>query len=254
MTEMNQIQKTELEILIEMDKICKEYNLRYYLAFGTLLGAVRHKGFIPWDTDVDIIVGVNDYKRFCDTIQSKISKRYFIYSTWNDPTYEELFARIGLKNDNHLTTHVDIFPMVGTPKTVLGRKIFSRIAYITHRGFFLKKVNVKINYKNNKLKKIIASLLKIILMPVPAKLFMWLFQKLSVAFPIEESDVIYNFIGFSGYRGFIPKSFLGEPVMVDFEGHEFPAPEKWHEFLSHFYGDYMVPRRKNYISKEKIKP
>lgn len=241
--EIKQMQHVELDMLVEVDRICNENRLKYYLGYGTVLGAVRHKGFIPWDTDIDILVDIDSYNRFCNIIQQEIADRYFFASIDTDKTYEELFARVALKNEFHHTIHIDIFPIVGVPKSELGRRLFSIAAYLTYRCFFVKKVDVSINYRNNMRKKIIALAAKLLLIPLPAKLFVCIFKKLSVAFAIEESDTVCNFCGSYGYKELIPKAYLDEPVKMMFEGHELFLPREWHKYLTHFYGDYMTPRR-----------
>jgi len=134
-----EIHNLELEMLIEMDMICKKYNLNYYLAYGTLLGAVRHKGFIPWDTDIDIIVDIDSYERFCEILQNELSTKFYLSSPRTNKNYESLKARIHLKNSEHRKIHIDIFPMVGAPQSKIGQKIFSKIAYINYRCYFRKK-------------------------------------------------------------------------------------------------------------------
>ncbi len=238
-----QIQLTELDMLIEMDRICKDNNLRYYLAYGTALGAVRHQGFIPWDADIDIVVDIDNYKSFCDIIHREIPAKYTLRSIQTDDTYESLKARIAPQNQGHLETHIDIFPMVGVPDSQFGSKLFSQIAYIAYRGFFIKKVNPGINYKEVPLKRIIAILLKSLLILVPSKFFVWLFNKISVAFPIEKSDILYMFCGYCSEKELVPKSYFDIPQKMIFEGHEFPLPREWDKYLKHIYRDYMIPDR-----------
>ena len=62
-TDLKELKKIELDILLYIDRICREHNLLYYMAYGTLLGAVRHKGFIPWDDDIDIVMPRPDYEK-----------------------------------------------------------------------------------------------------------------------------------------------------------------------------------------------
>ena len=157
---IREIHNLELEMLLEMDRICKTHNLNYYLAYGTLLGAVRHKGFIPWDTDIDIIVDIDSYQRFCDILQRELSTKYCLSSTKTNKNYDSLKARIHLKNYDHRIIYIDIFPMVGVPRGKLCQRIFSKIAYINYRCYFIKKVKPNINYKYNIMKRIIVNILK----------------------------------------------------------------------------------------------
>lgn len=246
-TNLKEIQKMELDMLIEMDRVCRENDLTYSLAFGTVLGAVRHKGFIPWDDDIDIMVDIDHYKSFCKVLQDKLSNKYFVYSYETNSGYEYLFSRIGLLNKTHLDFHIDIFPMVGTPKSMLGRKIFSKVAYLIYRCYFVKKINVNINHKNKPNKKKLALLLKIILFVFPAKLFIWLYEKLSKAFPIDKSNYLYNFCGLYKYKEIIPKSYLNDLIYMEFENNPFPVPKEWDPYLRHMYGDYLTPKMSNYV-------
>lgn len=239
-----QIQLAELDMLIEMDRICKDNSLRYYLAYGTALGAVRHQGFIPWDTGIDIAVDIDNYKRFCDTVHREIPSKYTLRSIQTDNSHELLKARIVPKDPYYPKTHIDIFPMIGVPENQLGSRLFSQIAYIVYKGFFIKKVNHGINYKKVLLKRIIARLLKILLVLVPSKLFVWIFEKISVAFPIEKSNVLYMFCGHCSEKELVPKSYFDIPQKMMFEGYEFPLPREWDKYLTHIYKDYMVPDRK----------
>lgn len=114
-TNVRQMQLTEIDMLIEMDKVCKKHGLEYSLGYGTVLGAVRHGGFIPWDTDIDILVGIDDYKRFCQIINRETPDKFFVFSKETDKSYEFLMARLAMKNKYHHPVHIDIFPMVGVP-------------------------------------------------------------------------------------------------------------------------------------------
>ena len=239
------IQLMSLNMMMEMDRICKKNDLKYYFAYGTVLGAVRHKGFIPWDDDIDIIVDIDNYKRFCDIIRHEIPEDYVLYSADQDLNYDSLKARISIRKYFHHIIHIDIFPIVGVPKSETGRKLFCNICHILYRSYFVKKVNINVNYKGNKKKRIITLIVKLMLKPVPARLIKFIFHKLSTLYHIKESDIIYNICGCYGYKELIPKEYIGEPVLLEFEGLALPAPEKWDAYLTHLYGDYMTPIQGN---------
>jgi len=242
--EIKKVQRKELEMLIEVDRVCRKNGLTYYLAYGSVLGAIRHKGFIPWDSDIDIIVVTENYNKFCEILQKELTDKYCINSTKTDSTYELLFARIGLRDKKHHRIHIDIFPLAGAPKSRLGRKIFSKIAYLNYKCFYAKKISVNNKYINRKKLAIVA---KIILLPFPSKLFIWIFNRLSTMFPVKEADILCNICGSYGYKELIPKSYFGNPVYMDFEGYKFPVPKEWDKYLRHIYGDYMIPKKDNYI-------
>lgn len=243
----SRIQLIVLDMLTQMDRICKKNNLKYYLAYGSVLGAVRHKGFIPWDDDIDIIVDIDSYKVFCDAIRREIGDDYKLYSIDQDLAYDSLKARISPKNNYHHLIHIDIFPIVGVPKSAAGRRLFSKICYIIYRAYFVKKVNVNVNYKENKRKRIITSIVKLLLKTIPASFLKLVFDKLSTLYPIQESDTFYNICGSYGYKELIPKEYLGEPMLIEFEGLTLPVPEKWDAYLTHLYGDYMTPKQSNFV-------
>lgn len=117
-----ELHKTEVEILDEIVRICNKFNLTYYLIGGTLLGAVRHKGFIPWDDDLDIAMPRKDYDKFCQLCTAELDTKYYLHSIDTDPEYWLPFVKIRKKNtlfneQNIAEIHarkgifVDIFPL-----------------------------------------------------------------------------------------------------------------------------------------------
>lgn len=123
---MNELQKCQLGILKEIDRVCKENQIKYCLAFGSCLGAVRHKGFIPWDDDVDVFMPIDDFERF-NHCYEKIKKPYFIQSKLTDKEYGLLITRVRNsdttliekaeinRNINH-GVFVDIYPLFNSPQ------------------------------------------------------------------------------------------------------------------------------------------
>ena len=124
---LNKLQKTETSILKAIAEVCEKEKITYYLSSGTLIGAVRHHGFIPWDDDIDIAMPYKDYKRFLEIGQSSLGDRYFLQTFETDENYSNNYARVRLNGTTcmrpeHSNVHmhqgiwVDIFPVIETGK------------------------------------------------------------------------------------------------------------------------------------------
>jgi len=127
---LREAQLVMLEMLVEFDAICKKHNLQYWLDSGTLLGAVRHQGFIPWDDDIDLSMPVEDYRRFKEIAQDELSKNIFFQTSTTDKGFKFDYMKLrsnkvkivefhekGKDVDYHQGIFVDIFPMLTLPNT-----------------------------------------------------------------------------------------------------------------------------------------
>ena len=128
---IDEVKQTEIEILNFINEVASENDIQYYLAGGTLLGAIRHKGFIPWDDDIDIIVPRRDYRKLIDSINNKKS-RYKAISAYDNKNYRYLFFKVvdttteliekGSIQMEGLGVYVDVFPLDNLPDDPKGRK------------------------------------------------------------------------------------------------------------------------------------
>ena len=138
---LRKLQLIELEILKEFVKICNEEKLTYYISGGTFLGAVRNKGFIPWDDDVDVAMPREDYEIFLNIVEKKLNKNYIFQTYRNTENYYHYFSRIvdntikvrnnSAKQSKIEPAWIDIFPLDGMPK--------NKIVLMIHKFVLLSK-------------------------------------------------------------------------------------------------------------------
>ncbi|MFI3254577.1 MAG: LicD family protein [Eubacteriales bacterium] len=145
-TLLRKLQLCELEILREFVRICTKYELRYFLVGGTLLGAVRHQGFIPWDDDIDVAMLREDYDEFAKIAQVEFGETYFYQDYNTDPHYFLSYAKIRkngtevyeerFKNSQfHKGVFIDIFPLDYCPKpSLFTHFLFNVLAVMNYRG------------------------------------------------------------------------------------------------------------------------
>ncbi len=245
---MNEIQKLQLSMLRELDEIASKHGIPYYLAYGTALGAIREKGFIPWDSDVDVYVKYNDYEFLCEKLKKELSEDYSVVWYRYDQRYDSLKARICPVGVEHHDVHIDLFPLVGAPSEKSEQKRFVKITYLVYRLFYAKQLDSFQLYRAQRMKLLVSLLVKVPLLFVPSELLIRLHENLCTKYPVDESEFFHNPCGSYGIREILPRTFIGSGKRVSFEGVDLLAPQLLHEYVSHIYGpDYLTPKRNNYI-------
>ena len=240
--ELKEIQQISLNILKKFRDICKELNLKYFLAFGTLIGAIRHNGFIPWDDDLDVIMPRNDYEKFIDyCINNKDKLGYlelFHYKT--SKKYHYGIARLSdsryimhsfIDKDCGMGVFIDIYPFDGVS--------FNNSAYNEFKkAFYLKLLSSKNMYEKH---KTLASKLKNVIFKFIGLCFsnrylLKQIDKIAKRVPFEES----RYCGCRTWENLIYNSyFFKESINHKFEDDCFAIPKEYDAFLKEGYGNYM---------------
>ena len=244
---LKKLHEVEIEILDEIVRICNENNLDYFLIGGTLLGAVRHKGFIPWDDDLDIAMPRQDYEKFLQLAKTELNSIYMIDNKNYNKDYYLNFTKIRKKNtifeqDFQINYNapkgnwVDIFPLDKWKKENgilqnLKVRFIKMLRSIAHY-----KSGIILGNNKVKLKKIIGFLFK----PIPTYYIM------NIADNLMKSNMKKNtkyFINISSQYDFKKQTILKEkffPVKeLEFEGNLYKVPGDYEYWLERIYGDYM---------------
>lgn len=247
--DLRKLQLVEATMLKDLKKACEENNIKYYLDSGTLLGAVRHKGFIPWDNDIDVVMPHEDYKRFLKTGQAALGEKYFVQSCYSDTAYYRAYTRIRLNNttmmypnDKTLDVHhgiwLDVFPLVDTKKGLSWKlkKFLVRISNVLRMDDHFYS-----NFKDIKKEKgALACFWLKLLYKTPFGIRKRIQEKL-LGFLLRENNGEYVSEISTAIKYISRKEvFEGDAIMVRFEGEEYPAPAGYKEYLTDLYGDYMT--------------
>lgn len=253
MVELNPLHKVDLEIVKEVIKICNENELSYYALGGTMLGAIRHKGFIPWDDDIDLGMPRKDYEKFLEIAPSVLSTHLKVVNYKNTPEYHYYITRVldtttkviedRIGNDDKYTNaSIDIFPIDGTPNNPILRKIYYfRVMY--HRALMALCYKDSIDRKRKRsfLERVLLATLEIIpieKITTPFKQKDKIDRLLSKQ-DIEKSEYIGNIMGAYRTREIVPKVWYGNGTKYKFEDIELVGLDNYNEYLKITYGDYM---------------
>lgn len=258
---MNKLKEKELELLKYFIDICDKYDLMYYMVEGSCIGAVRHKGFIPWDDDIDVGMPRDDYEKFLKIAQKDLPKHIFVQSHKTDKNYPMNFAKLRNSNTTFIEKsiqdldinhgiYMDIFPLDGFTKNKFFKYIFIikklllsyRISYLYYRNpNAKKKYTIKFF-----IKRIIKLISRIIYPRIETAINKR--DKLFKKYSIGNSELIANHNSPWEQREIVAKDFFGDGVLGEFEGLCVRLPQDYHSYLSSVYGDYMKlpPEEKRY--------
>lgn len=251
---LRRVQLVQLEIAKEVKRVCEKNNIEYFMDGGTLLGAVRHGGFIPWDDDLDFGFTRKNYEKFLSVAQEQLSDCFFLQTWDSDPAYGYAFAKIRKKgtvyqericqeNEANSGIFVDLFPYDYLPKQRLKRNIV--LKKLTLIKMLLK---VKVKYKPwNELEHInfrrwLIYLPIRLLASVTSKRYLkqW-YMKVATDSNWEKSEYIYPQVAEKLGVWLMKSSYFKKYTSLPFEDDTFSAPICYREFLTDGYGDYMTP-------------
>ncbi len=246
------IKGLSLIILNEVDNYCSKNNIKYSLAYGTLLGAVRHKGFIPWDDDIDIIMPRDDYERFVTGFNNSNSQLFVVVSSETDSSFRFPIAKVicnaTIKNELNYTRYgyaIDLFPI---DKIITEKEKASSLLKYQSRiwNLFMIKA-MKWDKKRSLIKNLFLYFIKAFAFFIPYILMHKLMHKKFMKYhDIEDNYSLGCLCAAYGMREMMPKEVFANYIRLPFEGIHYLCIEGYDKYLTNLYGDYM-----KYPPKEK---
>lgn len=262
---LEKLHKVQIEILNDFAGVCKKHNLPYFAIYGTAIGAVRHKGFIPWDDDIDVGMLREDYERFLIIAKKELAEKYDIMTPIDDHDYACTVTHLQRKNTKfvpYILKHepykmcidLDIFPFDNVPDDEKAAKRQQREAVFWGRLLFLigtGQVVIDIDGWKGKVAEIICYIIHTVLRLFrvsPEKIYRK-FKKTAMRYDDNKTKYVTSYEYAGGVKDKIVRDELFPVKDVVFEDTMIALPANNHEFLEKVYGDYMkIPPKEQQIN------
>lgn len=245
-------QNAMLRLLREFDRVCKKLNIRYFLFAGTLLGAVRHQGFIPWDDDLDVIMPRKDYERFLREAQAHLDEEQFFLQKEFSENWPVFFSKLRLNGTTcleayhpkfpycHQGVYMDIFPLDQAKKSGFGRKA----------QFFASKLVIAKSHdaRGYETQSVLKKTAMRVSRAIPMKPLLKFVRNEKGA-----SGRLHSFLAAAKKmeRNVYDAQLFATAEEATFEGERYPIPVGYDEVLRTMYGDYMcLPSQEERICKQ----
>ncbi|MBQ7883296.1 MAG: LicD family protein [Phascolarctobacterium sp.] len=253
-SDIKKLWAVELDLLAKFDEVCKKYNIKYFLAYGTLLGAVRHRGFIPWDDDIDIVIFRDDYEKLLSISEKEFKDVYLLQSAYTDKNYMRGHLQLRNTKTCMMLPHeakvvefnqgvfLDIFILDGLVNDMqLLQEQFHEMQNIKRKMRY-------IAYRNK------GSSFRKVWRTVRAKLVSFIFGSVKeqycafeeIAKRYSDSEDVEILMFRNSAEDCIrqKRKWYSEVCLMEFEGMKLPVPKDYHQILTLCYGkDYIIPKQ-----------
>lgn len=238
---LQEIQRIEFEMMLYLKQLAEKNDIKLMLGGGTLLGAIRHSGFIPWDDDVDLMLMRDDYEKLIECIKKDNNSRYEVFTVYNSASYPHPFAKVidtrtfidqkRLLEVRGLGLATDLFPIDAVPRSkFMVEKLFS---------FVTKKMDEILSLRDLNYHKVSGEL-EYWMITIRVKMKAFLIDRIARMFSLGNARYVAAIMGRYGKKEIMKKESMMECVKVMFEGEEFLAPIGYKTYLAKHYGkDYM---------------
>lgn len=248
--EFKKLQLVQVEIMDEIHRICIENGITYYMIGGTALGAVRHRGFIPWDLDMDIAMTRENYDRFKEICATELNPRFLYRDYTNTSKFAHPHALLCIKNTfleikfdkynpdtENLGIYLDIFPLDNAPAD---EKLQQKQADRLNRIKNMKKYKLATLYQNSTVKKICKKTVSALMFWTSVDEINKKMDACMRQYDSEPTGYLCSMASHYSYKKqCMPQEIYGTPQLLEFEGREYYGPQNVDEYLTRIYKDYM---------------
>ena len=235
--DLRSVQLLQLDILKELDRICKKHDIKYWLEAGTLLGAVRHEGFIPWDDDLDVGMLSGDYKKFLKIAEEELPDSIFLQTKTSDSSSFQNYAKLRDTNSLYIEYQTD-FSISGHKGVYIDIFEFDYYPDISKKTirFFYNKIGKTTDILSKKQKLSLKTILQYFVFNIQRVTFKFIWKLMNKK---KSKKFIANIIEDNGYCVKQKTNSIFPLKATKFEGQEFPAPNDSDSYLKSLYGNYM---------------
>jgi len=256
MDQLRKCQLLQLKISKEITRICEENGIEYLFIAGTLLGAIRHKGFIPWDDDMDIGMSRENYNKFINIAKERLGEEYLLQTWDSEEEFASPFAKVRLlgtefveKNTGSANINcgifVDVFPFDNIPDNPFQAKL-QKLSTSFYKHLLLNKCKYDYVDHNDKKKIFLARAFALLSKAYSFDFIHTHYLKAMTKYNSNKTKNVIAFGGASSYsRETLKREWIEELSPQLFENEYFLCPKDYDAYLSHFYGDYMTPPPEN---------
>ena len=246
---LKHLHEVQLMMLKDFIELCEKYDITYFMDGGSLLGCIRHEGFIPWDDDIDIILFREDYEKFLNH-SSELRTKYDIINSENYESYCRLYTKLSLKGTRNYDfferntdfifgINIDIFAFDNVPNGKINRKLFKIRYEIFKKILFLYEIttcDVYISKNKERIGHLIRALFKLI--NINNKTLKKMGNKLITKSINTDSDYVFNLSSSYNFDAF-NKNIFKKSKQMKFETIHVNIPSGFDEYLNQIYGNYM---------------